>query len=166
MCHDLAMPDVSLRPMTQAEFDEWQDILARQFADAKVAAGSWAAEGAFEKARQANAAVLPDGLATEGMLVRKAVRPDGTPVGRLWIALQHPQGATGCAFLYDIEVEPEFRGAGYGRALLAAAEDAVRDRGLAALELNVFGDNPVAIGLYASSGYAVVSQQMRKSLSR
>lgn len=150
--------------MTQAEFVEWQHALARSFADAKVRAGTWAAEGAFDRALQANAALLPDGLATEGHLILKAVRPDGTPVGRLWISLRHPQGAAGCAFLYDIEVEPEFRGAGYGRAVLAAAEDAVRAAGLAELELNVFGDNPVAIGLYASSGYAVVSQQMRKAL--
>lgn len=150
--------------MTQAEFDEWWYILARRFADAKVAAGSWAAEGALEEALRANATLLPDGLATEGNLILKGVRPDGTPVGRLWIALKHPQGVAGCAFLYDIEVEPEFRGAGYGKALLAAAEEAVRSRGLAQLELNVFGDNPVAIGLYASSGYAVVTQQMRKTL--
>lgn len=164
MCHDLAMPELSVRSMTQAEFDEWQDALARRFAGAKVAAGTWTADEALAQARQANAALLPDGLATEGNLMLKGVRPDGTPVGRLWITLRHPQGVAGCAFLYDIEVEPEFRGGGYGRALLAAAEDAVREHGLTALELNVFGDNPVAIALYTSSGYTVITQQMRKAL--
>jgi ribosomal protein S18 acetylase RimI-like enzyme len=165
MCHDLAMPEVSVRPMTHAEFDEWLHALARSFADAKVTAGSWVPEGAYEKALAANQALLPAGLATEDMLVLKGVRPDGTPVGQLWIGLRHPQGGAGCAFLYDIEVEPEFRGAGYGKALLAAAEEAVRAHGLRELELNVFGDNPVAIGLYATAGYRVVSQQMRKDLS-
>ncbi|BCB90211.1 GNAT family N-acetyltransferase [Phytohabitans suffuscus] len=159
------MPDVSVRPMTPAEFDQWRYDLARRFADSKVAAGTWTAEGALEKALRGNDALLPAGLATEGMLLLKGLRPDdGTPIGRLWIGLQHPQGAPGCAFLYDIEVEPGFRGAGYGRALLAAAERAARERGLAELELNVFGDNPVAIALYASAGYAVVTQQMRKTL--
>lgn len=164
MCHDLAMRELSVRPMTQAEFDEWQEVLSRRFADSKVAAGTWRAEEALAKAREANAALLPHGLATEGMLILKAVRPDGAPVGRLWITLRHPQGAPGCAFLYDIEVEPELRGQGYGRALLAAAEDAVREHGLSELELNVFGDNPVAISLYSSSGYRVTTQQMRKAL--
>jgi ribosomal protein S18 acetylase RimI-like enzyme len=164
MCHDLAMPELSVRSMTQPEFDEWQDALARRFADSKVAAGTWTAAEALDKARQANAALLPEGLATEDNLILKGIRPDGTPVGRLWITLKHPQGVAGCAFLYDIEVEPEFRGGGYGRALLAAAEDAVREHGGTALELNVFGDNPVAISLYATSGYAVVTQQMRKAV--
>jgi len=157
------MPEVSVRPMTQAEFEEWQRALARRFADERIASGSWAAEGAFERALFGNATLLPNGLETEGMLILKAVRPDGTPVGRLWIG-KHPQGVAGSAFLYDIEVEPEFRGAGYGRALLAAAEEAVRARGWTEMQLNVFADNPVAVDLYASSGYAVVSQQMRKVL--
>ncbi|BCB77640.1 GNAT family N-acetyltransferase [Phytohabitans flavus] len=158
------MPELSVRPMTQAEFAQWRYAIARRFADSKVAAGSWAAETALERALTANDALLPDGLATEGMLLLKGVRPDGTPIGRLWIRLGHPDGAAGCAFLYDIEVEPEFRGAGYGRALLAAAEEAVRAQGLAELELNVFGHNPVAMSLYATSGYRVVTQQMRKTL--
>lgn len=150
--------------MTQVEFDVWRKVLAQRFADSKVASGSWAAEGALEQALRANDALLPGGLATEGMLLLRGVRPDGTPVGRLWISLRHPQGGPDCAFLYDIEVEPEFRGGGYGRALLAAAEEAVRARSIAELELNVFGNNPVAIGLYSSSGYLVVTQQMRKTL--
>ena len=36
--------------------------------------------------------------------------------------------------------------------------------GVAAAELNVFRDNARAIGLYASAGYRVVTQQMRKDL--
>ena len=53
---------------------------------------------------------------------------------------------------------------GLGRALLEAVEDAARQAGAAALELNVFGRNHTAISLYSSSGYDVVTQQMRKSL--
>jgi ribosomal protein S18 acetylase RimI-like enzyme len=70
-----------------------------------------------------------------------------------------------CAFLYDIEVEPAHRGAGYGRALLALGEDAVRGHGLAAIELNVFGGNARALRLYESSGYRVITQQLRKTLA-
>ncbi|MFI7080072.1 GNAT family N-acetyltransferase, partial [Micromonospora sp. NPDC049903] len=67
--------------------------------------------------------------------------------------------------LYDIEVKPTHRGAGYGRKLLAAGEDVVRRHGVSALELNVFGDNDRARRLYQSSGYRVVTQQMRKTLT-
>ncbi|GFJ94917.1 GNAT family N-acetyltransferase [Phytohabitans rumicis] len=85
-------------------------------------------------------------------------------VGTLWIGLTHPRRTPDCAFIYDIEVDQEHQGAGYGRALLAAGEDAVRAEGVGSLELNVFGGNTRAIGLYESSGYTVVTQQMRKAL--
>jgi GNAT superfamily N-acetyltransferase len=68
------------------------------------------------------------------------------------------------AFLYDIEVDEPHRGKGYGWALLTAAEEAARSRGVSALELNVFGGNATSIGLYESAGYIVV-QQMRTRLT-
>jgi GNAT superfamily N-acetyltransferase len=68
------------------------------------------------------------------------------------------------AFLHDIEVDEPHRGKGYGRALLTAAEEAARSRGVSALELNVFGGNATSIGLYESAGYIVV-QQMRTRLT-
>ncbi|HEX2774639.1 MAG TPA: GNAT family N-acetyltransferase [Micromonosporaceae bacterium] len=150
--------------MTEAEFDAWHQRLAEAFASEQVAAGNWSPDEALDLALQGNAALLPDGLATDGMLLLKGVRADGTAVGTLWIGLTHPRGTSDCAFLYDIEVEDEYRGAGYGRALLAVGEDAVRSRGVNALELNVFGTNMRAIRLYESSGYTVVAQQMRKNL--
>lgn len=158
------MVELSVRAMTQAEFDVWSEQLARTFAETQIAAGNWPAEDAIVRARHGNADLLPDGVATEGMLLLKAVRPDGVAVGVAWVGLTHPRGTPGCAFLYDIEVDEEHRGAGYGRALLEAVEEATRAQGMAALELNVFGGNTPAIRLYETSGYAVVTQQMRKSL--
>ncbi|MEV0005724.1 GNAT family N-acetyltransferase [Micromonospora sp. NPDC050980] len=55
-------------------------------------------------------------------------------------------------------------GEGLDRALLAAGERAARERGARALELNVFGANETAAQLYRTSGYRVVTQQMRKDL--
>jgi ribosomal protein S18 acetylase RimI-like enzyme len=95
----------------------------------------------------------------------RAILADGTYIGVVWLGgLTHPRGTPDCAFIYDIEIDEGHRGAGYGRALLTAAEDAVRSRGVGAVELNVFGDNARAIRLYQTSGYRVVTQQMRKSL--
>ena len=159
-----AMPDVELRAMTEPEFAEWDDASTRGFAQAQVAAGTWAADDAMEEARKGRRAMLPDGLATEDMVFRKAVLPDGTPVGTAWISLAHPRGTPDCAFLYYIEVDEAHRGEGYGRAILAACEDLVAARGIGALELNVFGYNTPAVRLYETSGYRVVTQQMRKSL--
>jgi ribosomal protein S18 acetylase RimI-like enzyme len=160
-----AVPELIVRDMTRNEFEEWRDRSIRSFADEQVTCGNWPADEAIELATKANDVLLPDGFATAGMLFLRAALPDGTCVGVSWLGLTHPRGAPDCAFIYDIEINEAYRGAGYGRALLAAAEDAVRSRGLGRLELNVFGDNARAIRLYETSGYRVVTQQMRKSLN-
>ena len=159
------MPELHVRAMTEAEFDEWRLTIARAYANEQVKSGNWAPEEALGLALAGNADLLPQGLATEGMLLLTALRPDGDHVGRIWLGLKHPRGTADCAFLYDIEVDQPYRGHGYGRALLAAAENAVRSHGVPALELNVFGNNATAIALYRNAGYVVVQQQMRATLT-
>ena len=158
------MADLHVRPMTGDEFDAWREETLRAYADEQVAAGVWEADDALGTARRHQAALPPDGRDTAGMRFLTASLADGTPVGVLWLGLTHPRGTRDCAFLYDIEVRPEHRGAGLGRALLAAAEQAARAGGAAALELNVFGGNARALRLYTGAGYTVVTQQMRKPL--
>jgi ribosomal protein S18 acetylase RimI-like enzyme len=155
---------VTVRRMTPAEFDEWQIAIAQDYADEQVAAGRWQREAAVQRARDENAQLLPQGLETARMLLLRGVDADGEPIGRAWVGLDHPRGAPGVAFLYDIEVVENRRGSGLGRALLEAVEEATRRAGLAALELNVFGRNHVATALYRSAGYEIVTQQLRKQL--
>jgi ribosomal protein S18 acetylase RimI-like enzyme len=159
-------PALSLRPMTAAEFGAWRRSVVEAFAAEQVEAGAWTPDEALERAGRSDAALLPEGFATPGMLFFHGVRPGGDAVGLVWIGLDHPLGTPDCAFLYEIEIADEHRGAGYGRALLAAAEEVVRERGVGALELNVLGGNTRAIRLYESSGYTVAAQRMRKALSR
>ncbi len=159
------MPELQVRAMTEAEFDEWRLTIAHAYAEEQVKSGNWSPDEALGRALAGNADLLPQGRATGGMLLLTALRPDGVPVGRVWLGLEHPRGTADCAFLYDIEVEEPHRGQGYGRALLAAAEDAVRSHGVNSLELNVFGGNAAAIALYQSAGYDVVQQQMRTTLA-
>jgi ribosomal protein S18 acetylase RimI-like enzyme len=161
--HRRGMVEVSIEEMTEREYERWRAAAARTFAAAQVEAGNWAAGDALRRAEERTAQLLPEGRATPGMLFLSGVTADGVRVGGLWID-EGPR-STGSAFLYLVEVYPEYRSSGYGRALLAAGERFLRDRGVSALELNVFGDNKAAVGLYDSSGYRVVTQQMRKELS-
>lgn len=153
-----------MRPMTQSEFDDWQTVLAEDYAAEQVAIGRWAEEGAVERARSSNAELLPLGLGTPRMFILCGVDSGGETIGRAWVGLDHPRGAPDTAFLWDIEVAETSRGRGLGRALLTAVEKVVLDAGVSALELNVFGNNGAAVALYESSGYAVTTQQMRKTL--
>jgi ribosomal protein S18 acetylase RimI-like enzyme len=67
-------------------------------------------------------------------------------------------------FIFNIEVDAEQRGHGYGRAIMLAGEDECRRLGFDRLDLNVFSDNETAVNLYNSLGYVTVAQQMRKQL--
>jgi ribosomal protein S18 acetylase RimI-like enzyme len=160
--HRHGMPEVSIEEMTEQEYGRWCAAAARTFAKAQVEAGNWPAGDALRQAEERTARLLPEGRATPGMLFLSGVTPDGTRVGGLWI--HERPGDPRTAFLYLVEVYPEYRSSGYGRALLAAGERFLRGRGVSALELNVFGANKAAVGLYDSSGYRVVTQQMRKEL--
>lgn len=81
-------------------------------------------------------------------------------VGHLWLAVHDRVG-----YLYDIEVLPDARGRGLGRASMRAAEDAARDLGADLLRLNVFGHNAVARGLYERLGYDVVRAVHTRTLA-
>jgi len=83
-------------------------------------------------------------------------------VGFLWIA---PQSEGSDAWwVFDIAVEENHRGAGYGRAAMQLAEKAAAEHGASTLGLNVFGYNTVARGLYDSLGYETTAVQMRKAV--
>jgi GNAT superfamily N-acetyltransferase len=60
-------------------------------------------------------------------------------------------------YLEDLYVQPEFRGAGVGRALLVHLAKLARDRGCGRLEWSVLDWNETAIGFYKSIGASPVS---------
>ncbi|WP_435358237.1 GNAT family N-acetyltransferase [Haloarchaeobius sp. DFWS5] len=55
--------------------------------------------------------------------------------------------------IQNLFVLPEYRGAGRGAALLAAAEDALADRGVESVQLEVMAENEAAIDFYRREGY-------------
>jgi ribosomal protein S18 acetylase RimI-like enzyme len=69
-----------------------------------------------------------------------------------------------CLFVYDIHLEKEHRGRGYGKAAMRFAEEEARRRGLDRVALNVFGRNAVARRLYESLGYEENAVSMSKSV--
>lgn len=57
--------------------------------------------------------------------------------------------------VYYVSVDPDARGAGYGRQLMAAVEAWLLERGVWKLNLLIREDNTAVQGFYASLGYAV-----------
>jgi ribosomal protein S18 acetylase RimI-like enzyme len=151
-------PAVLLRPITDTEYPQWKDRAATSFAAGIGPVRGLTEDEALKFAFEETERLLPEGPATENQLIWIALAGD-EPVGSLWISTRAQ-----VPFIYGIEVDSEQRGKGYGRAIMLAGEEECRRLGHKQLDLNVFGDNTTAIGLYDSLGYAVISQQMRKVL--
>ena len=56
-------------------------------------------------------------------------------------------------WVYYVTVDPDHRFKGYGRVIMAAAEDWLRARGIEKLQLMVRGDNAKVHAFYQSLGY-------------
>jgi len=65
---------------------------------------------------------------------------------------------SGIGWVNSVEVRPEHRGRGYGRAAMLVGEQKTLAGGNSLLGLNVIGHNTTAIGLYEKLGYAVVDE--------
>lgn len=74
------------------------------------------------------------------------------PAGQAWIDLARPERER-TGVIWAVRVLPPLRGTGIGTRLIAAAELALRDRGLRWAELTVEKDNPEARRLYERLGY-------------
>jgi ribosomal protein S18 acetylase RimI-like enzyme len=157
-----ATPPARLRPMTADEFPPFVAATKAEYAHDIEMHGGHTYEAALRKADEDMDAVLPNGLETAGHHIFM-VEADGEPIGRLWLA-ERALGGRQVLYIYDISIDPEFRGQGYGRGAMRLAEDEARARGIGRLELNVFGGNGLARGLYRSLGYVETAVQMAKDL--
>lgn len=117
-------------------------------------------EAAARNADDSIGRAFPDGRPAGGHLVL-CVEDDGTRVGTLWVGPQSREAADRW-WVWDIVIDPAFRGRGLGRQAMLLAEAEARAHGAVELGLNVFGHNEVAIALYRSLGYEVSAMQMRK----
>ena len=144
-------------------WDAWRDGSILGYADEKVRAGTWPADSAEVRARDEFARLLPDGQHTAGHEFRSVLTGSGEAVGVIWFAAQDRIGH-GAAFIYDIVIDPDRRGHGYGRAAMEALEPLARSLGYDTIRLHVFGHNAVARHLYETVGYATTDLMMMKRI--
>ena len=124
--------------------------------------GHTPADAARRKAEADMAEILAQGLATPKHWLF-VLEVGGERAGRLWLAEREIDGRR-AMFIFDIHVDDAFRGRGFGRAAMLLAERESLDRDIHRVELNVFGGNTVARGLYQSLGYLERSVRMAKDL--
>jgi ribosomal protein S18 acetylase RimI-like enzyme len=148
--------------MTDSEFAAFRARAVHDYAVEKVAAGEWSKERSETLAEEQTGALLPDGANTEGMFIVMAEAEGIGPVGYAWLALKGPD--VSCAWIYDIAIDEEHRGKGYGRALLNGLEQVAREHGMESIGLNVFAGNDYARRLYERAGFEPTSIHMSKRL--
>ncbi len=88
-------------------------------------------------------------LVARGVVEMSAPSPGTDPVGG--VGLRRLDGTTG--EVKRLWVDPDWRGRGVGRALMAALEDAALGLGLTELELGTGDRQPEAVSLYANAGW-------------
>ena len=76
-------------------------------------------------------------------------RDDGPITGTIMVGFDGHRG-----WVYYLGVDPALRRSGTGRALMAAAEQWLRDRGAPKMQLMIREGNEVALAFYAALGFA------------
>ena len=152
--------------MSAATYTDYVEAAVAGYAEDNVASGRWPEEGALARSRADFDASLPQGLKTpDNYLFEIRAAATGLTVGSIWFAVTEKHGLR-TAFVYDVEVMPEFRRMGYATAAFQALEPLVRDLGLTSIGLHVFGHNTGAQALYGKLGYEVTGVNMQKRLER
>ncbi|MEU9007139.1 GNAT family N-acetyltransferase [Streptomyces sp. NPDC048551] len=147
-------PGLTVRPLTEEEYPRWYAGEVAAYVADIVRAGALTPEQAREKSDRDFAEHLPQGYRTPGHAFY-ALEADGLVIGTGWLNHGFLPGVT---FGFSLEVYPEHRGRGYGRAAMAVGEWATRQGGDEALMFNVFGGNDIAMNLYDSTGFTVLEE--------
>ena len=154
--------ELSLRRLRDTEFQSWRRQVTDGYAAEIEILGDTPRRAARSKAKADMARILPKGLETPGHWIF-AIEVGAERVGRLWLADRTMDGRQ-VMFVYDVEIDELHRGRGLGRAAMLEAEEQARARGIGRMELNVFGGNDVARGLYRSLGYVERAVSMGKDI--
>jgi GNAT superfamily N-acetyltransferase len=148
---------VEVTPMTEAEVAAYRSTAVASYAAERQAAGE-SAELARRTSEASFAELLPGGRPGPGQHLF-TVRHGGERAGLVWVARRWPAQA----WVYDVEVEPAWRGHGLGAAAMVHAARWTRAEGMAWLGLNVFGPNTHARSLYERLGYVVEEEHWARS---
>ena len=82
---------------------------------------------------------------------------EGEPVGFI---TARTDGATGIGRIPNLAVRPEFRGKGWGRRLMDAALEFLREQGMTLVKIETLETNPVGREFYPSYGFSEVARQV------
>lgn len=153
---------VDLRPLTEAEFKKFSQRSVCDYAENMTKCSNWSMPTALSNSSLLFFRHLPQGRYTPNHhLLSICAEYSMHAVGDIWIQTNKTNQS---AFLFDIYIDPAYRGLGYAKGALLAAEDYVRALGVTTIRLHVFGHNHAARTLYGKLGYVDSHVTMTKDL--
>jgi GNAT superfamily N-acetyltransferase len=135
-------PHVSLAKMPRAEFQSWFERTARLYAEQAKANARGAGVRSAHGAAEVLSGLLPRRLSTAGSCFLDVVEGDGNKAGTIWATTKRSEGKT-VATVRCVELAPERRGRGLGKAAILAFVEYARDSlDAAEVRLDVTGHDP------------------------
>jgi ribosomal protein S18 acetylase RimI-like enzyme len=155
------MANLHIRPITDEEFTSWRAASLDSYGKEK------AREGLSENDARAEAEAsfqrhLGKGKDSPNHHVY-AITREGSTIGTLWWGVQK-HGTQEVAWIYDIVLDPAYRGKGLGRRTMEWAMRDAKAKGFAKLGLHVFGHNQTARKLYESLGFEATNIVMYRKI--
>lgn len=155
---------IELRTMNSQEFADYMKYAVDNYAAEKEKGEGLSKEEALKVSKDSFERLLPKGLESPDQFLFSVIEiATSKPVGILWLA-KKMNGDKPYAFIYDVELKPENRGKGLGKALMNLMENETRRLGCMSVGLHVFGHNEAATALYEKSGFITTSRMMKKDL--
>ncbi|GGR22859.1 hypothetical protein GCM10008957_38650 [Deinococcus ruber] len=150
--------------MTDQTFQQFLAHTVPQYAAEKVRSGEWSSQEAQARGEGEFRMLLPQGIGTPQNILYDLYDPAvGQNVGVLWYALRQ-NGSQVSAFVYEIEIYPDYRRRGYATRAFELLEQDAAGHGAGSVQLHVFGHNHVARALYERLGFSPTNLLLRKNL--
>ncbi len=151
---------ISLRDMREEEFSGYLDYFIPDYTDEIVTSYGIPYAQAHQRAIDAAATGLPQGVATiEQVLL--CILSEDQHVGYIWYS--HLTGATS-VFILDFAILEKYRGNGLGRGAMLALEQRLKSQDVTQIGLRVATDNKAAQNLYLSGGFRATGINMIRQI--
>ena len=150
---------LTLVDMDQEEYQAYIKDSLEEFKRQLLLTGDRTEQEAEENTRKQILDILPDGIKTKGHyffnIMDEAVKKK---IGNLWVAVKSGDDELPTVFIYDIMIDADFRGKGYGKKTLTGVEEFAREHQANKIFLHVFAHNQIAFDLYKKIGYRIVRE--------
>lgn len=153
------MVDVQLEPITEPA--EIEDLLARTAQhERRALVDTFGLDDAEAERLGQQATSSP----RESSQFLRILSSQGSAVGWMWIDIVPTSNRGDEPWLLNIEIEPEWRGQGLGRASIETLARRLHSEGFTSLDLTVYGSNALAENLYRSMAFHPMRTHLRLDL--